>query len=1124
MNEATLSEEKKVRIALASESQRKAADPEKSVWVEASAGTGKTKVLADRVLRLLLKGVAPAKILCLTYTKAAAVEMNTRIASRLSRWAVAEEAELTEELQQLLGVRNVASETMAKARKLFAELLDTPGGMKIQTIHSFCQEILKRFPVEARISPYFEVMDDREAAEVMDEIKSRLLKKIEEEPESSAAEAMRFITRQVSEFVFPKIMAQVAEQRQKITRIMTLYGGLDEMLAATSRRLGVGVTDNRETVLAAFFAALPRAALRQMLEALRQGSDTDRKKAVMLEVMLDSAEPQLHYDAYQSLFLTQKGEARKSVATKTALKIFPEAEELAAAEALRLQDCANRLAAVDLMAATRAVLSLAEDLIEGYNHFKKIHSKMDYEDLIVLTRELLESPEVPQWVMYKLDGGIENVLIDEAQDTSPDQWAIIRELTREFFDNGGAGRQKRTVFAVGDRKQSIYSFQGADPDEFERMRRHFEQTAGSKDFSQVNLEVSFRSTGAVLDVVNQVFSLPEAGGGVVPEGQKLMHVPARIGDGGRVELWPLVEEEEEDNNDVWWTPIERKPGETTSSRLARQIAQKIKKMVESGEKLASANRPLRYRDFMILVQRRNSFVEEMVRACKSLDVEVAGVDKIRLLEQIAVQDLISLGRFLLLPGDDLSLAEVLKSPLFGLDDDDLFRLCYQRGESGLWQRLRENEAYRQESAILEDLFKRSDVVRPFELYAYVLNKLGGRRKFVERMGVEVEDGLDEFMNLTLAYEQEHVPGLEGFVNWISGGEVEIKRELEQSEADAVRIMTVHGSKGLQAPVVILPDTVRLKSGKQESGLLLDGDLLFYPLKSDDYEENCKRIKDEEKRKALEEYRRLLYVAITRAEDRLCICGYRQKAKVSEDSWYDLCRRSLEAMTAEAGDGIRVYETCQQSDVAATEEKQTPLCEAPRWEWLEQPAPTEGPLSRPLSPSHLEEDNEPALMSPLGESGNGSYQRGRLIHKLLQFLPESVAENRDGAIRDFLRQNAPELPAREAEEIRLEVVRLLEDPQFSKVFGPGSLAEVPVMGEVDGQVVSGQIDRLVVADDEVWIVDFKTNRPAAVDLAGVPAAYRRQMQAYKRLAEGIYPGKKVKTAILWTNTCRILQID
>lgn len=1119
--------ERKRRSALASAKQRQASDPDKSVWVEASAGTGKTKVLSDRVLRLLLKGVAPARILCLTYTKAAAVEMSTRIAGRLSRWAVAEDEVLEKELEALLGFGLSgyarAEEIKAAARKLFAVLLDTPGGMKIQTIHSFCQEILKRFPLEAKISPYFEVMDDRTAAEAVEEVKAALLKKIEEEPESRTAQALAFLTAKVSEFTFPKIMTSLTANRNKIAVLLGKYDNLEDLIRETAEKIGVAEDDSREGLLEKYFAAFDDDLNRKIMDGWFHGSDSDKKKAETLSAILESADKAPMFEDYKLLFLKQDGEIRKSQATKSAAAYYSEIAEACLHIAESLQELNNRLCGVGLFESTRAVLYLADDLIAGYNRYKHLHSKMDYEDLIVLTRRLLENKTVADWVLFKLDGGIDNVLIDEAQDTSPDQWAIVKAVTEDFFSGSGAKENVRTVFAVGDRKQSIYSFQGADPREFENMRRHFtEKSKALGNFEEVQLDVSFRSTAAILDTVNNVFSHSLPREGVAAEGRDITHTPSRIGDGGRVELWPLVEAEEGENPDVWLPPVERKTAGSTSSRLARQIAERIKKMVDGGEILASQNRPVRYADFMVLVQRRNSFVEELVRECKNVNVSIAGVDKIKLLEQIAIQDLVALAKFILLPTDDLTLATVLKSPLFNLNDDDLFRLCYNRGGATVWARLGSDEKYKSVYRDLQELLNMADFVRPFELYAHVLNKLEGRRKFVARLGYEAADGIDEFVNLTLAFEQEHVPSLQGFADWIAKDEVEIKRELEQSDIDAVRIMTVHGSKGLQAPIVILPDTVRVKNIKNEAGLLM-GDVLYYPLGSDSYESRCKKIKEEEKALTQEEYHRLLYVALTRAEDRLCVCGYSKKNKPSDDSWYAICKDSFGELGTEQEDGSIVYEVAQalvaeSKDVAA---KSNPVL--PAFDWLKKEAVDEGALARPLTPSKLDEDEEPALVSPIGEGGKSRYRRGQIIHKLLQFLPDARGENKDVVIEEFLRKNAADLREGEILRIKEEVLNLLQDEKFAAVFGAESKAEVPVMGLVNGKIISGQIDRLVVEKDRVMIIDFKTNRPAAQKPEDVQPAYVKQLRAYKLLIEKIYPEKNVETLILWTDTATLMEI-
>lgn len=1115
-------QEREMRSRMATQQQRRAANPERSVWVEASAGTGKTKVLSDRVLRLLLTGVSPAKILCLTYTKAAAVEMSDRIAHRLSQWAVISDEELDKQLAVLLGdLPNNHEEyhkLTAAARRLFAELLDTPGGMKIQTLHSFCQEVLKRFPLEAKISPYFEVMDDRAKNEILDNLKRNILIVAEKNENTKIAEAVGYLTAHVSEFSFPDLMTSVTDNAGKISRLFQAYPNQEELLSELARRLDVALDDTEESLKKEWLAHLDISLLKQMMQAWFTGSKSDTDKAEKLAVLLERSFELTDYNHFYNLFLTGKGElyAPSKYATKNVLKVFPEIAEEAAKIGQSILDVENKLAAVRVYNSTKAVIVLARELIDNYQHYKFEHAKMDYDDLIILTRNLLEDKSVADWVLFKLDGGIDNVLIDEAQDTSPNQWAIIRSLTQEFFDES---RGRRTVFVVGDRKQSIYSFQGADPREFEKMRQYFKAKASR--FDEVNLDISFRSVPAIMDCVNTVFNDATAKQGVLAESEKMAHLPFRSGEGGQIEIWPLIEREPDDAQDGWLPPVERRRAESTASRLAKMIAGRIKRMV-GHEDLISQGRKLRYKDFLILVQRRNAFVDELVRECKQAGVAIAGVDKIKLQEQVAVQDLVALGNFLLLPTDDLTLAVVLKSPLFGLTDDDLFTLCYGRGKASLWTRLGDNKKYASVYQTLQTLLNKADYVRPFELYAYVLTNLKGRQKFEQRMGSEVDDGLDEFVNLTLAFEQEHIPTLQAFIDWIGKDEVEIKREQEQSDVDAVRIMTVHGSKGLQAPVVILPDTVRQVNAKKGMGMLWD-DIFYYPLCAADYEKNCLRLKSQEGQDAADEYRRLLYVALTRAEDRLCICGYGQKNKPKEDCWYALCTSQMKPISQEK-DGELLYQTAQQIEVKNKAEQEKAVYAAQSLPaWINQTVVAESPLAKPYTPSKPDEE-EDALFSPLTGEDNNRYRRGLVIHRLLQFLPDAEGADKREIIREFLCQNAADFSEKQRQKIEDEVITLISNPKFAPLFSATSKAEVPIMGEVNGKIISGQIDRLVVLDNEVWIVDFKTNRPAANSPEEVQAVYIKQLAAYKALLERIYPAKTVKTFLLWTDTTQIMPLS
>lgn len=1113
-----LQTEKLNRISLATRQQQQAANPTTSVWVEASAGTGKTKVLSDRVLRILLNGTPPSKILCLTYTKAAAVEMNNRISNRLSRWTVANDQDLSSDLQKLFNSKNIPSETFTQARRLFALVLDTPGGMKIQTIHSFCQEILKRFPLEAKISPYFEVMDDRTAKEALENIKTSLFQKIESAPDSKTAKALNYITTKLSENTFPKLMNSITNNRNKIIRILNNYSSSDEFIKTLAQRLKISPNTTCLDILQDFWQKTDTETINKFAEAMQIGSDKDKSKSLML---LSSVKKQ-NYNDYRKIFLTDKNEPRKSPATKKVLSIFPEAEGFAYNEAMRLLATDNKIAASELLASTSAVLYLAQDLLNCYTEFKQLHSKMDYEDLIIQTEQLLNNPLVADWVLYKLDGGIDHVLIDEAQDTSPTQWSIIKSVTNELFYGNSSKSKKGSVFAVGDRKQSIYSFQGADPQEFENSKQHFaSKSSSSSPFEEINLDVSFRSTSAIMDVVNQVFLSPEAKQGVVLPEQTVCHIPSRIGEGGRVEIWPLIEAKKDENPNIWLPPVERIKAESTSSRLANLIAETIYRQVSGKEILTSQNRPICYRDYMILVQRRNSFVEELVRACKNLGVNIAGADKITLSEQIAVQDLISIAKFALLPEDDLSLAEALKSPIFALTDDDLLKLCYNRGQTSLWQRLKQSSSYHNTVQDLQSILNLTDNLRPFEFFNYILTILKGRQKFISRLGHEADDGLDEFINLTLAFEKEHIPSLQLFIEWIEQDDIEIKRELEQNQADAVRIMTVHGSKGLQAPIVILPDTVRVKAIRNEAEILMDKDLFLYPFSSSEYEDYCKQIKSEQKRLSLEEYHRLLYVALTRAEERLYICGY-QKGSISADSWYQLCKNALSGIMTQDSDKD-VYEIKQEIPLPEIKHDSLKNDKPILFSWLNTPAKEESPLAKPLAPSKAD-DEEDLMSSPLTDNHPEYFKRGIIIHKLLQILPDIPSEKRISTAEQYLKTQYSEIPAGEQQKIISEIIYLLNHSHFAYLFCSTSKAEVPIMGEVNGKIISGQIDRLVILPDQIAIIDYKTNRPAAKTLTDVPLSYYKQLRAYKALIAKIYPDKEIKTYILWTNTAHLMEIE
>lgn len=1104
-----------------------AADPKISAWVEASAGTGKTKVLSDRVLRLLLNGVDPARILCLTYTKAAAVEMKTRISERLSEWSVQSDYKLNKNLHELLGENfqdnKKFAEYISKARILFAELLDTPGGVKIQTIHAFCEEILKRFPLEAGVSPYFEILSEREKHEALEQIKNNILRRGEcsDNPESTA---VQYLTANLNEYSFPKVMENITEMHDKIVEALDNYKGLDKLLYALRKKLGISENDSEETVKAECMQKINKNALQADIAALKTGCKTSKETAAELEqVLINGCIPE-DYDTYAQCFFTQEETIKKDkvLACANAAKYDPDLLSRRRKEAERLQQVKNKCRKIRVYNSSKAFLTIAQGINLEYEEYKRERSCLDFNDLINKVKALLSDPDQAAWVLYKLDGGIDHILLDEAQDTSPQQWKIVASLSEEFFCAPGTETDIRTVFAVGDRKQSIFSFQGADPRELDKMYAYFRDKAGA-NFEEVKMAYSFRSSQAILDSVNAIFEDKNVSRGVATAGSWVEHAAVRVGEYGRVEIWPLMVAPKNDPaslEDKLRPPTKREKKVSVRTQMATKIAQKIKQMVEESK---GSSRPYRYKDFMVLVRHRNAFVEDFIRTCKNENINISGADKMVLSEQIVVQDMISLGKFLLLPQDDLSLAEVLKSPLFGLTDADLEVLCCERGKDSLWKSLCANKKYKEVSESLKILLGKLDFIRPFELFNYILVNMDGRRKFMKRMGVEAEDALDEFMNITLSYEQTQTPSLQGFISWFENDETAIKREGENAEDDAVRLMTVHHSKGLQARVVFLPDCVQIPKNCCEQKLLFGNDgLVYYPLRKDDYDDVCIKINEENGVISMEEYRRLLYVALTRAEDVLFVCGYKNDDKIKDDSWYKICEKGMSKYKTQSNEDI-VYETPEMVDVKIKKKYFVPPLIVEPESWLETVPAEESPLAKPYTPSKLAEDEEePDSVSPLADRIN-YYRRGLLIHKILQFLPP---DNSDKAriIDEYMNKNAADLSDSDKEQIKNEILNLVTKKEYAPIFGADSRAEVPVFGEDGGKIISAQIDRLVVQNDKVIIVDFKTNRPAKKTLEETPDTYKRQLNTYKSLIGKIYPDRSVETYILWTNEARLMRVS
>lgn len=1180
--------------------QRAASDPDASVWVNASAGTGKTKVLTDRLIRLMLPrtpladgqfrdGTPPHRILCLTYTKAGAGEMLNRIMETLSKWSAMSDESLSNCLEHdVLGHPPTPAQKQ-KARSLFAEVVDTPGGIKIMTIHSFCQSLLGRFPLEAQLPPDFELMGDDDLRDMIrsarDEVMHRILSNTALNLEADDPE--RFAYQRLQSLLPQLIKAQnsdqliallntLASQRQKIKALqahhMSLEGLSAQLYILHDLKPFCDFNDIQSSIV--------RRIEHDDLEALASWflSSTGKRDIDKGERLVDWLRfNSLHEDDLQSVDLKGLEKILLPYHTTAPIKALkednPKLYELYQDICCILKGGQEVFKNYETAWKSEAVLHLGALVLRQYERLKSARHLLDYDDLILKTVQLVQN--APEWVLYKLDGGIDHILVDEAQDSNPDQWTIIKALIREFVSGKGQNEDDiRTLFVVGDEKQSIFGFQGSDPDVFQEMRRGF-----AVDFKRADLlwrdqplNISFRSVQAVLDIVDHAFQSAQHVFALTGNAEETIeHKAFRAGQAGHVELWPLLKPQEVEAQAPWTLPnIDDIQNQATPyAALSQKIATTIKGWLNEGRQIAASGQALRAGDIMILVRRRNSFVDHMIRALKEQDIPVSGVDRMVLSTQIAIQDLLAIARFALMQDDDLSLACILKSPFIGMDEDQLQQIAYTR-KGTLWAALKQQSEQNDPSLTpviewlqhsinnaralgIHDFF--SDILqRPCPRVFSDNSSITGLQSLTGRLGSDCLDAIEEFLSRCFDFDLKHRSTIQHFIHHFESDESDIKREIDEGQ-NVVRIMTVHGSKGLQSPIVFLPDTILTSRDKNNIERILwtpptndmmpalplwnntttDASTIYQKFREDAYERQKR------------EYDRLLYVAMTRAEDELYICGCVTSANTEPQdySWYNVVRDALlshpEHVKLGDEDAPHIVYKTQQSETA-DQRKLKPLISIDALESVDRAqilppsfiAPPDAEPDnppKPLQPSRpSEEEAEPAALSPLKAAGaERRFKRGNLLHALLQFIPDIPQELRQERSLRFLSLHAPDLTEKELKDLSAEVLNIVENDKYRALFDDQSKAEVPVTGLLhkqggEVQVVTGQIDRLAIDHNSkiVMIVDYKTNRPAPRDAKDIPRQYIKQMNTYRALLEQIYEGYEVKSFILWTDYSAIME--
>ncbi|WP_375670142.1 double-strand break repair helicase AddA [Bartonella sp. PS7NMGDW] len=1134
------------------DAQATATHPQKNVWVSANAGSGKTHVLSERVIRLLLNGTPPARILCLTYTRAAAAVMQSRIFRTLSSWNELDDAQLQETLTRF-EKKPVNAQKLTYARQLFARALETPGGLKIQTIHAFCESLLHQFMLEANIAGHFELPDDISRKKLRQESRRQLLARRDVQP------ALQQLLQVISEHTFNQLLYEAVEKQHKLSDFLSSL-----------------LSENGEEKLRALFNLAPNETNQYLLEQIKQtarlplyalkhceinGSQSFKDMVEKLSQLEKVHDETNILNIISDIYFTTKGEPRNfsHLSRKKSDEIWPFIQQMLEDKQKKLSILLEKYQCAKVATLNMAAFQLCAVYLKIYTNLKKANGFLDFDDLIERTLHLLQRKGASQWVHYKLDRGLDHILLDEAQDTNPEQWQIIQLLAQEFFSGYSQRTNIRTLFAVGDEKQSIYSFQGAAPENFAEngriIQKKVQQT--NQQFEKIQLHYSFRSTADVLKSVDIVFETPENYKGLSAENTKTVHEAIRVHSPGEVVIWDAISRETSEFPHDWHLSVDHL--DTPEVRLAEKIAETIANWLQKGEMLPAKGRLIRASDIMILVRKRDQFVSALTRAFKHRNIPVAGADRLQLTKHISIRDLMALARFVLQPQDDLSLACVLKSPLFALSEEELYQLAAHRTGS-LWQSLCTHAS---SQISFKDAFEKLnhyralvDKIPVFEFYSHILNNDKGRQKILSRLGSEANDVLDAFMDYTLTIQKTGLPGLQAFLETLSASEPEIKREFEQNNEE-IRIMTVHAAKGLEAAIVFLVDPGSAIWHPQHAPHLLkvplnnaqwNGKQTFIWRPNEKFDTKLsKQAISHLKERAEEEYRRLLYVGMTRAEDRLFICGYKGQ-KTPSHTWLQLVKKALEPHALaikDSAEDIAAWRYCITPPSSASINPKVLCAECqtlpPLPAFFSHKVPEEPVLPKPLKPSvaslAIEADTELSsspkqlTISPvLGETNTNRaffIEYGNIVHRLLQYLPDYPPKKRRDYARNYLNIKASHWYKSQREDALRHVWKILDHVYLKPLFSEHSRAEVSLMGivKIRGKehAISGQIDRLYITQNSIIFADFKTGTPPENE-AAIASHHWLQMALYRKLLQAIHPDKDIQALLIYSKEAKIFKLS
>lgn len=1092
--------------------QQLASDPKNSAWVFASAGSGKTKILTDRVLRLLLEDVSPNKILCLTFTKVAAAEMQNRINVELAKWILCDDAELEKKLSELSGKFPTKNE-LEKARTLFIKILDEESKIKVQTIHSFCQTLIKIFPFESKVKPNFEVLESNQEKLLLKQAQKEVLKK---------AQGNEFLQNLIAEInsklhdeSLSDLISELLRKKESLTILKENFFGIENVVSEIFKKFSVSKNENSSEIIAEFLEKLDQQKVLYLASTLEgSGSSKNEDVAIAIKDFLKNPNPE-NFLNYKFAFFTKDDEPRKIYGKAAANHEFL---DIMAAQRDLISVFCDKLNSLKIAKNTTLLLHFIDQILENYSQLKKQNSFLDYNDLIIETNKLLANPDFSEWVKMKMDGTFDHILIDESQDTNHQQWNIIKALSEDFFSGLSSSSKSRSIFIVGDEKQSIYSFQGAEPNISSEIFSYFEEKLGSQ-LKKIELNNSFRSTQKILQAVDLVFENPERKKAISKVSHFKEHKAIREG-AGIVEIWPQIrseKKEKEEKNYEWQINFAAKDDEKEQEILAQIIASKIKNWVENRRPLENRSRPVEYGDFMILLRNRtNGFAENLGKFFHQFNIPFSSISKVKFSDSLLIQDLLAAAKFALLQDDDLNLACLLKSPIFEISEEDLLEICLEKNQrkTTIYKALKHLEKFAELKSDLDLLISKSQKLNCFEFFYFLLYEQNNQKNIISRFGYEALEIVSKFTLSVFDFCQNSSPSLQKFLEFIEKIDPEIS--LVEEENNRVKITTIHSAKGLQAPIVIIPDCCynfnQLLGSREEISWVDFAQEDKFPIwcsKKSDENEILKKHRKAKLLEAKEEYLRLLYVAMTRAEDELYIGGFGNAS--DPESWYEVVRSSLpnavivleEEFRKESFVSDQILKQVQDDELRVQDDElrvRDDKCST-------------------ISQRHPELVSGSIKQNTQAQSQiNPAQIKGRLIHKILEIFGKNFSEEKKWLAEITKKIIAKESFLNESEKKEVEdlAANFLNSKQFEEIFCGKIRCEVEIVADQ----TLGRIDLLVEKENEVLIIDYKSDE-ALPNIA--PQQYVNQLKNYEKLVRKIYPNKKISCAILWVKFLKLEKI-